>query len=290
MEFESFNSILSESVGYRAIHSPEYYDSTCIVTEKIHGANFSIYILNNGTSQPKIQYASRKKILKVNDPFFNYKNFFNTELESNLKKIYKSLKIQTNIRFIGEIFGGGIQKEIDYGELDFNFFHMQTSNDNIVWDNIMDWGIIENYSKQFNLKLVPNITFGKFTELYGTLDPKFQSKLNSNVLCEGLVFRVTVGTDLVFFKKRNQNFLEVKMSDNKNKNKNKMSDDILACATKQRIINTQSKHGFEGIKNLKVLVELTIEDIEKECEIMADKETKQQLFRILAPLTKEILQ
>ena len=202
------------------------------------------------------------------------------------KKIYKSLKIQTNIRFIGEIFGGGIQKEIDYGELDFNFFHMQTSNDNIVWNNIMDWGIIENYSKQFNLKLVPNITFGKFTELYGTLDPKFQSKLNSNVLCEGLVFRVTVGTDLVFFKKRNQNFLEVKKIDNKNK----MSDHILACATKQRIINTQSKHGFEGIKNLKVLVELTIEDIEKECEIMADKETKQQLFRILAPLTKEILQ
>jgi len=39
-----------------------------------------------------------------------------------------------------------------------------------------------------------------------------------------------------------------------------------------------------------VLIELTIEDIEKECEIMADKETKQQLFRILAPLTKEILQ
>lgn len=286
MEFQSFNSILSESAGYKSIYKPEYHGSTCRVTEKIHGANFSIYILNNGTSQLKIQYSSRKKLLDVNDIFFNYKKFFNSEFESNLINVYKSLNIQTSIRFIGEMFGGGIQKEIEYGELDFNLFHIQTSTDNIVWDNIMDWEIIENYSNKFNLKLVPSITFGKFTELYGTLDPKFQSKLNSNVLCEGIVFRVTVGTNLVFFKKRNQNFLEVKNIDCENK----MSDNILACATKQRVINTQSKHGFEGIKNLKALIELTIEDIEKECEITVSKDTKQQLFKILLPSAKEILQ
>ena len=42
----------------------------CIVTEKIHGANFSIYLLKE-PDKIIIRYASRQKFLNTNDTFFN---------------------------------------------------------------------------------------------------------------------------------------------------------------------------------------------------------------------------
>lgn len=90
------------------------YEGEWIVTEKIHGSNFSFSI---DTKNLSIEYFSRNQKLTDNDSFYNYKKVIEA-MNINYNSIIDSLKnnkIDCNkVIIFGEIFGGyypGIEKD-----------------------------------------------------------------------------------------------------------------------------------------------------------------------------------
>ena len=70
-----------------------------VVTEKVHGANFSIYY-NDGV----ISFAKRKELLKEDDWFYSYQ-LIKPQLEKNIKELSLVMN-ENNIVVYGELFGG----------------------------------------------------------------------------------------------------------------------------------------------------------------------------------------
>ena len=73
--------------------------SKWIVTEKVHGSNFSIYY-NEGS----IKFSKRNKFLSEDEWFYNYQ-FIKQKLIQNITKLSKILN-ENNIIIYGELFGG----------------------------------------------------------------------------------------------------------------------------------------------------------------------------------------
>lgn len=73
--------------------------SKWIVTEKVHGSNFSIYYMDG-----KIEFSKRNDILKENEWFYNYQ-LIKDKLIRNIKKISEFIN-HKNIILYGELFGG----------------------------------------------------------------------------------------------------------------------------------------------------------------------------------------
>ena len=87
----------------------------CTISEKVHGANFAIYV----DSSNNIWYASRNKILSEQENFFNYKEVVEREkLDKKVKALNKEIRqglnknkefkdVNTSIIIIyGELCGG----------------------------------------------------------------------------------------------------------------------------------------------------------------------------------------
>lgn len=78
--------------------------SLWFATEKIHGANFSIYFVNSN-----IKYAKRNSFLEEEEWFYNYQ-IIQQKLEKNIRLISKKLG-NKNIIVYGELFSGYYSKE-----------------------------------------------------------------------------------------------------------------------------------------------------------------------------------
>ena len=85
----------------KSIFSPK---SLWFATEKIHGANFSIYFINSN-----IKYAKRNGFLEEEEWFYNYQ-IIKPKLEKNIKLLSQKLD-NKNIIVYGELFGGYYPKE-----------------------------------------------------------------------------------------------------------------------------------------------------------------------------------
>jgi Rnl2 family RNA ligase len=91
-------------------------DEVFQITEKIHGANFSIIFFPDGHRE----YAKRSGVLKEEN-FYNYKEAFKEENNPELYKFLIGVQTiavddQQTIQLVGELFGKGVQKRIYYGE------------------------------------------------------------------------------------------------------------------------------------------------------------------------------
>ncbi|GAB4334533.1 MAG: hypothetical protein OHK0038_11760 [Flammeovirgaceae bacterium] len=75
-----------------------------VVTEKIHGANFSVHFSNN-----EVSYAKRKEILQLSDDFFAFQLIVE-RLEANFQRLHQLLVNQypnlNSCVIYGELFGG----------------------------------------------------------------------------------------------------------------------------------------------------------------------------------------
>lgn len=120
-----------------------YPNETWIVTEKIHGANFSIIFDKDNN----INFASRNMLLKSTDKFYdlpglkfvenNGKSLVQrvSELNQYLREFYGDTVTQVNMygEYAGTLTQGNkVQKEVDYGTQEFYLFDITVTMNGIL--------------------------------------------------------------------------------------------------------------------------------------------------------------
>lgn len=76
----------------------------CVITEKIHGANFSFT-----TDGKSIKYGKRQSYLSITSKFYDFQNIIESH-KNKIINIFNTIKLLNNdvkiVRIYGELFGG----------------------------------------------------------------------------------------------------------------------------------------------------------------------------------------
>lgn len=219
IEFKKFPSLentyqqkpimLAEELGY---HNEEY-----IVTEKVHGANFSFW-LSEINGEILIHCAKRSGFIEDGEKFFNYKPVLE-KYRDNLEKLFYHLSETHGYKSVvvfGELYGGNIQSGMCYKE----------EQDFIAFDLVCD-GIARSKStsllmlESFNIPITPILA--RYNSLKEALE---HSEYFTSLLCrddfdgkeehkeaEGIVIEPVTpqwfpNGSRVYFKKKTKRFLE----------------------------------------------------------------------------------
>lgn len=289
MEFKKFPSLENtyrQKEIDQALMVSDYYkqngkQTDWIVTEKVHGANFSFW-LSSLDDSINIQVAKRSGLIESDEKFFNYRSVLE-KYSKTLISMYEKLGCKTLVVY-GELFGGNIQSGMPY----------QLDQDFVAFDVIVD-GIAQKKTeifstlRSFNIPVVPVI--GIFNTLKDALDTNesFDSLLSRNEFdgkiehkeAEGLVIEpndpmYAPNGSRIYLKKKTKRFLEKGGNQNaENKIPTTLSDQVRSLMqssaeyiTESRFQSVVSKIGEVSIKDIgKVMGLMTqdiIEDVEKD--------------------------
>ncbi len=181
-------------------------DTTFYITEKIHGANFSIYI-----SKDDIKFASRNEFLKDKE-FYDYKEVV-TKYQDCFDIIQTNIEEDEYYIVYGELFGGNIQKECYYkDEQDFVCFDIA-----IVKEDKVKFLDINDCIKKCNLLRLPYLpilfsgTLNDCLQYNNTFITKLNLETGSE--CEGIIIRPNQdsylrGGSRIILKNKNEIFAE----------------------------------------------------------------------------------
>jgi len=188
------------------------------VTEKLHGANFSI-IAENG----EIKFAQRTGIIKDSQKFHDFRKMvIKPEYSFLFKELLALSKERGKVQLYTEFFGGNIQKGVWYGEKKKFLWYAVRVNDVFISTNEAD--IMLEKIKEFKVPVigfetfdVKNETINEFVErinckFTSTLTPKDYEKQN---ICEGIVIIPydivpMFGNNYFAIKKKNKEFADRK--------------------------------------------------------------------------------
>ena len=220
MEFQKYVSIENDynKKEYEGIleRNQELYNCKYIVQEKIHGANFSIYI-----TKDTVHYAKRTDFIKVDESFYNWREAVNRD---NIKTVINRMQQFVNLYKLdsvilyGELYGDKIQHGVSYSpETNIKFFDMKVNGGYIGQDDFIH---IFNLLYLQN-EIVPIIGIYDSLEKALSIDTKFNSILGGkdkiNNICEGIVIKpyelpeYTIKSGRMFYlKKKNSAFSEKK--------------------------------------------------------------------------------
>ncbi|RLD64342.1 MAG: hypothetical protein DRJ01_01095 [Bacteroidetes bacterium] len=217
MEFKRWNSI--ENHYQTAIlnrfseSNPDLKNADVEITEKIHGANFSIL----GTPDGEIRFASRNGFLEPDAKFYDYQNLFKQREYVELIDFIKVLAEETgtDIQVYGELYGGGVQKGVFYGTDKYFRWYSLRVNGLIVSPKEADKYLILFQHLKVPVIGVFNVG-GDLIKFIDEVDTKFRSKLTpeeyeGDNICEGVVIvsheRVFYNQSSLFLvKKKNDEF------------------------------------------------------------------------------------
>lgn len=208
---------------------PELASETFVIQEKLHGSNIQILVYPNGDWH----IASRNNVLELGEPFFDIWNVPMSDIIEAGQEI--SDKAQSVVRFYGELYGGNIQKGVNYGrEKRIAIFDM--SIDDVATRRLIPlqrfFDIAVDYD--FTHRLVPIVA--SITGLQSAID--YNSEIPSELsptqdIAEGIVIkpRYRVYTDSsgshFMLKKKNERFIE-KMKEPKERTANTVVDELNA--------------------------------------------------------------
>ena len=269
MEFKRFSS-LENSYRQNLIEKVQYEGKDgglWIATEKLHGANFSFWC--DGT---EVKVASRTQF--VDGTFYNCQSVIN-RYQDKILELAQGLLIQGEILVIyGELFGGNVQKEVQYGEKDFRAFdivingHVQGKTKHLI-------AFIESHGIPF----VPVIHVGTFAECLA-LPNTFKSLLTPDGYTEentseGLVIEPVEpqwfnNGSRVYFKNKTEGFSEKKRTPKEvkvfelSKSESELMNLLLEYNTEQRVSNVISKIGVVTNKDFGKILGLTTQDLLEE--------------------------
>ena len=277
-----------------------------VVTEKVHGANFSFWVYKNvETKEIDIKCAKRSGWIEEDEKFFNYKPVLE-KYRPMLEKLRGD--VLDNFVIYGELFGGNIQSGMCYSlEQDFVAFDMRWINE----DGSLGWALDKltmlTLKDDYNLPVTPLIgVYDTFEEALA-VEESFTSKLirqdfdgkEEHKETEGIVIEPNNAVyepngSRVYLKKKTKRFLE---KGGKANIKHKVPmllqesvqlklDEALLFLNNNRFDSVVSKIGEVSIKDIgKVMGLLTqdiVVDMEKDLEQSVDLwfETKgeKQLF------------
>ena len=277
-----------------------------VVTEKVHGANFSFWVYKNvETKEIDIKCAKRSGWIEEDEKFFNYKSVLE-KYRPMLEKLRGD--VLDNFVIYGELFGGNIQSGMCYSlEQDFVAFDMRWINE----DGRLGWALDKltmlTLKDDYNLPVTPLIGLYDTFEEALAVEESFTSKLirqdfdgaEEHKETEGVVIEPNNAVyepngSRVYLKKKTKRFLE---KGGKPNIKHKVPmllqesvqlklDEALLFLNNNRFDSVVSKIGEVSIKDIgKVMGLLTqdiVVDMEKDLEQSVDLwfETKgeKQLF------------
>ena len=277
-----------------------------VVTEKVHGANFSFWVYKNvETKEIDIKCAKRSGWIEEDEKFFNYKSVLE-KYRPMLEKLRGD--VLDNFVIYGELFGGNIQSGMCYSlEQDFVAFDMRWINEDGSLGLPLDKLTMLTLKDDYNLPVTPLIgVYDTFEEALA-VEESFTSKLirqdfdgeERHKETEGVVIEPNNAVyepngSRVYLKKKTKRFLE---KGGKPNIKHKVPmllqesvqlklDEALLFLNKNRFDSVVSKIGEVSIKDIgKVMGLLTqdiVVDMEKDLEQPVDSwfETKgeKQLF------------
>lgn len=117
---------------------PELQGETFVVTEKIDGANFQLIF----TKGEDLRFGSRNNELDIMDNFFDFQNAVLVQYADHIESLQSFIDCSRDIdqiQLYGEIFGGGIQRRINYGpEKQYRPFHMKIDGRSVSPDEAFD--------------------------------------------------------------------------------------------------------------------------------------------------------
>lgn len=255
-----------------------------VVTEKIHGANMSIYVrLVDG--ELKVQFARRNGFLNESDHFFNFQS-----LQDDLtdKALALHDEIGEDIIIYGELFGKfdgtQINKGVYYGEdLLYYPFDIYIVNRRDYMPALQ----AINLFKQFGFNEIPIVQIGKFDEVISFDVKNFKSLIvpdyEGDNYAEGVVIKpntsyYTEKGERVIIKKKHPQFDEIIGKGKNRKIKDikietfddvpefitDLGNDMLRYITENRLNNVLSKYTEEEKANNAKMVGMFVQDVWKE--------------------------
>lgn len=274
-----------------------------IVTEKIHGANFSFIVFDDGK---QVAYASRNGIIQKDQKFFGFETVV-SKYDKDVKEIFHRVKTMIPdckvVRIFGEYFGGRypniesppesmiVQKGVWYCPYNefcpFDILVTQHDGEDVYLDYEQKHPL---FLQHFNAYLPP-LFVGSLNEAL-LFDQKFDSEMPSLLglpkisdnICEGIVispehphFKTDKSgkkLERLIMKKKNEEFSEKvkekKPAPEKFHFTEEESNDIgqvLQYLTENRARNVFSKYGIPPLSHLIIeLVEDAVKDLEQERE------------------------
>lgn len=299
MEFKKFSSLentyranLIDKVQYEGKNGGEW-----MVTEKIHGANFSFWC-----DGEEVKVASRTQF--VDGTFYNCQSVIN-KYTPKILAAYKDCVVEQGQTFViyGELFGGNIQKEVEYGEKDFHAF------DVVVDGRVLDKGWAIDLTKAIGIPFVPILRFGTFGECleYGntfksTLTPEGYLEENKS---EGLVIEPVEPNwfnngSRIYFKNKTESFSECQAKPKQvfelSDEESELLNEMLEYNTPQRVSNVISKIGAVTNKDFGKILGLTTQDLleeytketERDPKMIAENNWKAFLKLLQSEVGKEV--
>lgn len=219
VEFKKFPS-LENTYRQKEIDMVEnlgYSNEPYIVTEKVHGANFSFW-LSEVDGEVNIRCAKRTSFIDEGEKFFNYKPVLE-KYKENLIDLYQDLAVDTLVVY-GELFGGNIQSGMCYKEdQDFVAFDVVGSNDGNY--QVISKDVVFELLETYNIPTIPVIgiypTLSESLEVQESFtsllcredfDGKEEHKESEGVVIEPVTPRWYPSGSRVYFKKKTKRFLE----------------------------------------------------------------------------------
>lgn len=166
MAFQKYSSLENHTNGKFLAAVFDYLDANglrnelFVAREKIHGTNFSVIITADSISP-----AKRSGPITETEKFFGYEDLM-AKYQTRFKEIqsaYIGGEI-TQIQIFGEYAGGGIQKEVDYGEKDFYVFDVIFTKNGTEALYMAD-DFVTKLCFAHHLKMAPVIGLGTIDEL-----------------------------------------------------------------------------------------------------------------------------
>lgn len=300
MEFRKFSSLentyrtnLLEKIQYEGKDGGLW-----MATEKLHGANFSFWC--DGT---EVKIASRTQF--VDGTFYNCQAVIN-KYSQGVLETFRTFYSEGDILVIyGELFGGNVQKEVEYGEKDFKGFDVTVNGtplEKLKAFNIIRWA---------GISTVPVIGTGTFAECLAlsntfksTLTPEGYEEDNTS---EGLVIEPVEPNwfnngSRIYFKNKTEGFSEKKRKPKEHivfelsDEESELMNELLTYNTAQRVSNVISKIGQVTNKDFGKILGLTTQDLleeftketEQDPKQIAEDNWKQFLKLLQAEVGKEV--
>lgn len=323
MEFKKFpsleNTYRQKEIDQALMVAQHYKENgaevSWIVTEKVHGSNFSFHINKDEEGSVQVKVGKRTGFIEGGEKFFNYRPVVDKYI-NQFKGLFNHLNAETLVVY-GELFGGNIQNCMSY-PLEQDFIAFDVVVDGIAQNKIAMFKTL----KSFGIPTVP--VLGIFDALADALgcEESFDSLLTRTSFdgnadhkeAEGIVIEPTIpmysaNGSRVYLKKKTKRFLEksgkptvkhkspVVLSDTVRENLDIASQYI----TEGRFQSVISKIGEVSIKDIGKITGLMTQDILVDMckdldvyidEIFSDtdeKMFKKQLMRNVQDLIKPLL-
>lgn len=281
MKFRKFNS-LENSYRENFIHKIREQgleNEKWIVTEKLHGCNYSFHVKVENLLTAEVKPAKRSSFIQTDEKFYNHVSVYEKyvhEIKSLAQQLVKDNDLKDGVVVVyGELFGGNIQGGMGYSlEQDFNVFDIILNGTPI---NKLE---MKYYCDNFDIPSVPML--GVYYSLSEALEHNevFVTKRlrdgfdteNPQAEAEGVVIEPVnphylPSGERVYLKKKTKRFLEKgknkieKPKVSLNESLSKLLEISLEYINENRFNAVVSKEGEVSIKMIGKIAGLMIQDI-----------------------------